>query len=96
MRRAVLLALLLAACADSPAEAPPVAPATPAPAAIERAQPIEIPPLLRSCALPPAPPPAPRTVEQVATWAGELSDAYADCAYRVKRLVDLIKERNSP
>lgn len=86
---AIWLAIALSACATKLAEAPVAGHAGPAPAAASAA-PVEIPPLLRSCALAPAPPPKPRTIEQVAAWAGELADAYADCAYRLHRLVDLV------
>lgn len=55
---------------------------------------IEVPPLLRGCAVAPAPPPIPRTIEQVLAWAADLSDSYADCAYRLKRLNVLLDERS--
>ncbi len=89
MRRAVLLALLLTGCAAKPADAP-ADKSAPAPAAVA-APAIEIPARLRSCPMPPTAPPAPRTVEQLGAYAIALEANRAECAYRLKRLVDLVE-----
>lgn len=94
IRRAVLLGLLLAACAAPPAGPPPVASAPPVssapPPAASR---LAIPPLLQSCPIAPLEPAVPRTIEAEVDWAHELRDTYAECAYRLKRLVDLVEGR---
>lgn len=94
MRRAVLLALLLSGCAATPAEAPAEKHASPAPVAVT-APPIEIPPRLRSCPLPPTAPPAPRTVEQLGAYAIALEENRVECAERLRLVVQMI-ERTSP
>jgi hypothetical protein len=59
-----------------------------------------VPEILQTCpkgADAPAPPPTPRTVEQVAEWARSVSAAHgrtekarAECAYRLRKLNDWI------
>lgn len=91
MRYAVLLALLLAGCVDEPAKPRH---AMPAPAAVT-APPIEIPPRLRSCPMPPTAPPAPRTVDQLGAYAVALEANRAECAERLRLVVEMIG-RTSP
>jgi hypothetical protein len=100
MRRVILVALALASCA--PMQTVPVAPApaeAPMPEAAAPAVmivPLHVPHRLRACPDAPTEPAAPRTIEQVAAWAGELDDAYGECAARLRRLVDLIKKGTAP
>lgn len=93
MRRAVLLALLLSGCMAAPAGAPAEKVALALVAVT--APPIEIPPRLRSCPLPPTAPPAPRTVEQLGAYAIALEANRAECAERHRLVVQMI-ERTSP
>lgn len=80
--RAITLVLILAGCTyvPGPKDAAPAAPAR-----------IEVPDHLKSCALPPKPPPIPRTSDQVAAWAAALDKNRADCAARLRRLNELIE-----
>jgi len=92
VRPAILLALLLAGCAAKPAEAPVAHQAAPAPVAVT-APPIEIPPRLRSCPIPPTAPQAPRTVEQIGAYAIALEANRAECAERLRLVVQMIEAR---
>lgn len=84
-----LLLLALAACGERPAQ--PVVATPPAPIAATPPPRIEVPPLLKSCAVPPKPPPIPRTIDQVVAWAAEIEENRADCAERLRRLNELIE-----
>ena len=86
--RALLLLLVLGGCAGA-VDGPPATIAT-----------LDVPEILATCpkgADAPAPPAAPRTVEQVVEWARAVSDARgrtekarAECAYRLKKLNDWV------
>ncbi len=89
MRRAILLALLLAGCVAEPGEAPVEKTAKPAMAAAPRPR-IVIPERLRSCPTPPTVPPAPRTVEQIGAYARALEASRAECAARLRQVIEKI------